>query len=410
MSLLKAPNADFHHLFHTNLDREMVEVCVYQLLFFMARNLAVLSLVFYMYVELNYSAWQVCAYFAIAQLFFAFSAFFSAKIIEHIGVKHTMGIRPLMVGLYYIAVVLFMTENFWMSMLLLAPFNFLRSIAATSSQVAYDVFLSHHLTKENRGEALAWLQIAIMISTVTAPIIGGIVTKFLGFDWTIWIATVFFIASFVVLLLTPDQKFKLPYSLRAVFRDTFKNTPHSLYAAEVGRTFFDTVLFVIWPLFLVLVIGDIAEIGLIAGLSSGIAMMVAFWVGRKIDSQSGSAAKIVRHGAWRSTFINLVRGLWWEPISLGLADAISKINDQTIKLPYDVEFYRWVNEKNSLERTHIRQILFQLLFLGFLSSFTFIFLVFNTAPGWVFVLIFVSAALTLTLCSNITKLPLTDKP
>ena len=252
------------------------------------------------------------------------------------------------------------------------------------------------------------MHIAIMVSTVLAPIVGGFVTKYFGFNWTIIISSVLFFGAFLILLCTPDEKFKLPYTLKAVAYDTLHNTPKSLYLAEIGRTFFDSVLFLIWPLFLVLVIGDIAEIGVIAGLSSGVAMAVAFWVGKKIDKSSGASAAIVKHGAWRSTFINLVRGLWWEPLSLGIIDAVSKINDQTIKLPYDVEFYKWVKAKNSLERSHIRQILFQVIWFLFIVLYTAIFFIFPTAPAWLFFMIFVGSALTLTLCSNIAKVPLTD--
>ena len=409
MSHQKAPNADFHHLFHTNLDRDMLEICVFQLSYNIARNLAVLSLVYHMYANLAYNAWQICFYFFAGYVCFAIMSFFSAKVIERIGLKHTIGLRALTVAIYFIALIFFLTTNFWLSILLIIPFNAIRAFGTTASQVAYDTYLSHHLTKKNRGEALAWLQIAIMVSTVLAPIIGGFLTKYYGFNITIMVACVFFAISYGVLLLTPDEKFELPYKLKAVAYDTFHNTPKALYAAEIGRTFFDSVLFLIWPLFLVLVIGDIAEIGMIAGLSSGVAMGIAFWVGKQIDKSDGSLSTIVKHGAWRSSVINLVRGLWWEPLSLGIVDAISKINDQTIKLPYDVEFYRWVKEKNSLERTHIRQILFQNIYaIAFLIYFL-IFLAFPEAPAWIFFVIFVSSAMGLMLCTQISKVKTTAK-
>ena len=361
-----------------------------------------------MFVNLNYAAWQVCFFFASGSVIFVLSSYFSAKVVEKLGVKHSMGLRSLAVGLYYVAIIFFLSENFWWSVLLIFPFNIFRAFGSVSGQMAYDIFLSHHLTKKNRGGALASMQIAIMVSTVLAPIVGGFVTKYWGFNWTIIIASVLFFGAFMVLLLTPDEKFKLPYTLKTVAYDTLHNTPKSLYLAEIGRTFFDSMLFLIWPLFLVLVVSDIAEIGVIAGLSSGVAMVVAFWVGKKIDKASGASAAIVKHGAWRSTFINLIRGLWWEPLSLGVIDAVSKINDQTIKLPYDVEFYKWVKAKDSLERSHIRQILFQTIWFLFILLYTLIFLVFQSAPAWVFFMIFVTSALTLTLCSNIARVPLSD--
>lgn len=359
----RAINADLQHLFHLKFDKEMAEVGFFQLFFYLARNLVVLSLAYYMYVELEYLLWQICVYFVIGQIMFFLGAPFAGTIIQKLGIKHSIALRPLGLSIFWLGLPFVLSADFYTSMVFMLPLFLVRGIGGTVSVLAYDIFLSHHLNKENRGQSLALLQIAIMAASVLAPIIGGFVTAYAGFIWTTYIGLFFFMVSGVLLLLTPDEKFVFPYSIREFITDTKTVIPKSLAQAEFGRVFFDSVIYLIWPMFLVVAVSDISEIGLLAGVSSGFAMGLAYWVGKRLDKSQGKEGVTIRHGAYRSMLLNFIRGVWWEPITLGLIDSINKINDQTIKVPYDMQFYKWINEKDTLERSHARLLLAQGIYL-----------------------------------------------
>ncbi len=360
----KAINADFHHLFHLKFDKEMAEVGFYQLFFYLGRNLVVLSLAYHMYVNLNYDLWQICFYFCLGQfMFFAMAPFVGAAI-QRLGLKHSIAARPLGLFVFWLALPYVLVIDFWQSMLYMIPLFFIRGYCGGMSLLSYDIFLSHHLNKQNRGKSLALLQIAIMASTVLAPIIGGFITAWAGFVWTTYAGLFFFGISGCVLLLTPDEKFKFPYTISEFIHDTRTVIPKPLAYAEFGRVFFDAVIYLIWPIFLVVAVSDISKIGLLAGLSSGVAMGIAYWMGKQMDKKGAGKVNVaIRRGAYRSMLLNFVRGVWWEPVTLGIIDSVNKINDQTIKVPYDMQFYKWINEKNTLERSHARLFLDQGIYL-----------------------------------------------
>jgi|GEM_PF-1646455 len=398
----RAINADLQHLFHLKFDKEMLEVGLFQLFFYLGRNLVVLSLAYHMYVNLNYALWQIGTYFMVGQLFFVMAAPFCGEIIKLIGVKHAIASRAFLLCIFWLCIPFVLSANFNQTMLFMLPLFFLRGLGGASSLMAYDVFLSHHLNKSSKGQSLALLQIAIMVGTVVAPIVGGIITDKFGFVYTTYVGLGFFLAAGGVLLLTPDEKFKFPYTPQKFLKDLPSQTPKPLLQAEFGRVFFDGVMYIAWPLFLILVMTNMTSIGLVAGISSGVAMVVAYFVGKKMDNADAKPEKALRNGAYRSMLLNFVRGIWWEPITIGIIDSLNKVNDQTIKVPYDMQFYKWIHERDTLERAHIRLFIDQVIYL-----FTFVVLTallwFISAPTIVFVAIFILASLALWWTQKISE-------
>jgi MFS family permease len=268
--------------------------------------------------------------------------------------------------------------------------------------MAYDIFLAHHLNKKNRGQTVALLQIAIAVSTVLAPIIGGIITDKFGFIYTTYAGLAFFLLSGIILLLTPDEKFKFPYTPKKFVKDLRSETPKDLLWAEFGRCFFDGVMYLLWPLFLVVVITNMTSIGLVAGISSGIGMAVAFWIGKRMDRGGANPESALRHGAYRSVLLNFVRGIWWEPLTIGIIDSLNRVNDQTIKVPYDMQFYKWLHQKNTLERAQIRIFVSQTVYL-FCFVVCSLLLFFVASPKIVFISIFVLSAFSLWFTQRISE-------
>lgn len=400
----RAVNSDFHHLFHLKFDKEMAEVGFYQLFFYLGRNLVVLSLAYHMYVNLGYAVWQICFYFMLGQLFWFVCSPFVGGAIEKVGLKHSIATRPVALCVFWGMIPYVLTTDFWGSMTLMLPLFFLRAFGGGMSLLSYDIFLSHHLNRKNKGKSLALLQIAIMASSVAAPIIGGFITEYFGFVWTTYVGLGFFMASAAMLMLTPDEKFNFPYTAKKFLKDTRTIVPPSLAYAEFGRVSFDSVIYLIWPIFLIIAVGDMSKIGLLAGASSGLAMIVAYWMGKKMDSGVQKTEVALRRGAYRSMLLNFVRGVWWEPLTLGIIDSINKVNDQTIKVPYDMQFYKWINETNTLERAHARLFLNQGTYLLVFALATLAFYAKQDDFTLIFILCFVLGSLCLWFTQRISDI------
>ena len=251
---------------------------------------------------------------------------------------------------------------------------------------------------------MAWIQIAIASAAVFGPIAGGFVTAFWGFQYVAYAGmTISFIGG-ITLYLTPDEKLKLPYSPKQVLLDTKNKVPISLYLSEFGRVFFDLIFWLIWPIFLVISIGDIKSMGLLTGASSAIALITAFFIGNVIDKSKKPLGKMINHGAVRSTIINFIRVIWLDPFFLTTIDALSKINDQTIKTPYELEISQWISGKNSLERSHQRSIIYQNYYTIFIAIFIGIFyFVPDPKNMFIYFISFAAGSLSLLLLSQIAK-------
>lgn len=405
MSDKKGLNSGFHHLFDSKFDKEMTEVGLFLLFVNLGKSLIAISFIYHLYENLHFEVWQIFLFYFFTQLPFVLSGPFVGKIVGKIGLKHSISLRSFGSMLFYLSLPILLSTDFWQSILFLFPIFIFRAIGRNTSNIAYDIFMTHHLNKGKSGKSVAWMQIAIMMASVIAPILGAVITANWGFDWVTYFGVVLMIFSAVVLYLTPDEKFKVPYTSNRLISDTLNKTPRTLFYSEWGRCFFDGVLWVVWPVFLILIFaGQLVHMGILVGCSSGVAMILAFFIGKKLDKKNTNTGNVLKWGAYRSTFLNFFRAIWLEPITISIVDALSKVNDQTIKIPYNVELYKWLHAKNTFERAHIRRIIAEYFYTIPLLFFTIIFMIFRDAPVWIFVFIFALSAFSLSFTSQILRI------
>jgi MFS family permease len=406
MSNLRSLNSGFHHLFNSHFDKEFLEIAISALFFYTAKNLISLALPFYLYVTLHYSLSEVFLFFVFWQISFTFIMPFVGGFISKVGLKHSMSGRRLFDAVFYLSLPLLLTGDFWMDISKMIPLFIIRSFFSSASEISYDIFLTHHVTRESKGKMFAWLQIGIMGGAVLAPIIGGLITKYFGFTWASILAFVLFLISGGVLFLTSDEKFEISYTPKKLLLDTLKKTPKNLFFAEFGRVFFDAVMWLIWPIFLVITLKDVVSMGVLVGVSSGIAMIVAFFVGKKIDANAGKglSQKILHSGAMRSLIFNFARGIVFYPTAIGIFDACNKVNDQTMKVPYDIGVYKWLCRRRTFEKAHIRWFIAENTYTISTIIFALSFYFFEDFSKELFIIFFVSGSFLLLLMQKISKI------
>ncbi len=406
MANLRSLNSGFHHLFHCHVDKEFLEVAVSSIFFYMAKNLISLALPFYLYTTLHYSLSEVFLFFVFWQISFSFVMPFVGGFISKIGLKHSMASRRFWDAIFYLSLPMLLTGDFWGDISRVMPLFFIRSLFSSASEISYDIFLTHHVTRETKGKMLSWIQIGIMGGAILAPIMGGLITQYFGFTWTSIAAFLLFMISGGVLLLTSDEKFKVPYTSKKLIIDAFKKTPKNLFFAEAGRVFFDAVMWLVWPMFLVLTLKDVVSMGVLVGASSGAAMIVAFFIGKKIDANRGKGIvqKILHRGALRSMVFNFARGVVFYPTAIGIFDACNKINDQTMKVPYDIGVYKWLCRRHTFEKAHIRWFIAENIYTVATIIFAASFYFFENYSKELFTAFFVSGAFLLLLMQKVSKL------
>ncbi len=401
MANKKSVNADLHHMQTISFDKEMVEVGLFKLFYSIGLNMIVLSLIYFMYADLHYEIWQIFLFYFFWQLGFTVSIPFVGGIIERIGIKHSIALSAWGSMILFLSLPYILSENFWMTIAVIFPVFVMRAMGHGASCIAYDIFLTHHLNKTSKGSALAWIQIAIAGAGVISPLLGAVITHFLGFSFVTIVGVVFFLLSISVLMYTPDEKVNIPYSSGRLMNDV-KHFSHYLLLAEFGKVFFDSILWIVWPVFLLILMSDLVSMGAIVSASSALSILLAYGVGKWIDSGKKQPSRMLKTAAYRSAFLNFLRAVWLDPFILSFIDSLNKVNNQTLQIPYDIEFYKWVKEGDSLEKVHMRQMISENIYAVSLLLFAGIFWVFPEAPAWLFISIFGLGALSLLLLSNVT--------
>jgi MFS family permease len=402
--LSKSLNAGLHelHSLHLKMDKEILEVSLFQFFSSLGRNIIMLALPFYLYYGVGYQLWQICMFFFVWQGTSSLILPFVGSALTHWGLKHSMAFRSIGVSIFWLALGFLLTGNFWTDVLFMIPFFFLRSFAKGISVIAYDIFLTFHMNRESKGKTLAGIQIAIMGAIILAPLAGGFIMKEFGFQWLTYVAILFYIVSGVVLLITPDHRFHVSYTPSKLLRDAFKKTDKAIIVAEFGRVFFDAIIWIVWPIFLLLILTNVMKIGIVIAISSTLSMVATFLIGKRID-KLGIDPKAIRFGSYRSTVLNVLRGVIWDPVVLAIIDALHKINLGTIKVPYTVQLYKWLHKRDTFERAHIRWLIAENTYTIAIGIFTILFYVFSNDIKSVFVAIFALGSLTMLLTQAIAK-------
>ncbi|MCF7905797.1 MFS transporter [Candidatus Gracilibacteria bacterium] len=384
------------------MDKEIVEVSFFQFFANLGRNIIMLVLPFYLYRVVGYEMWQICMFFLFWQLGFTVTIPFAGEFLTRFGLKHSMALRSIGVSMFWVAISFFIRGDFWSDMLFMIPFFLLNAYAKAVSEIAYDIFLSYYLSRGSGGKTIAWMQIAIMTAVIIAPLAGGLLMKSYGFSWVAYTTAFFYLLSGVVLLLTPDHKFHVSYTPTRLLADTFKKTDKTLIIAEFGRVFFDAVLWVVWPIFLLLVLKNVVSIGAVVAISSLLSMIASLIIGKKID-KLGINPRSFRFGAYRSTFLNFLRGVVWDPIALAIIDALHKINFGVMKVPYTVQIYKWLHKQDTFERAHIRWMIAENIYMIAILIFTGLFFLFADNFKMVFAGIFAVGSVTMLLTQVVSK-------
>lgn len=404
MTRFKAPNGNFHQLFHMPMDAEMLEVGLYQLFRNLGKSMLTLAIPFYLYATLGYEIWQVCVFYLCWQVWFVVLHPFAGYFMQHWGLKHCMAAMTVSSSIFWLAIPFMVQGDFVNDIWRMTPFFALRALGYVLFEVSYDIFLTHHMNRQAQGKVLAYLQIAVLMAALLAPILGAFLAATFGLQAATWAAVGFLLVAGGILLLTPDEKIKVPYSPKKLAIDTIKKTPLALPLSQLAWVFQDGILWIIWPIFLALIVKDLLSMSLLVGVASFCAMVVAYIMGRKIDKKSQPPKDLLEGGSIRGTIINLCRAVSFSPVVVLIIDFGYKVNWQSITVPHDNEVYKWLHEKDTYERSHIRWWIVETCYLIPLLLATGLFYIFDNEPQWLFILLFLVSGVGLLGTSQVTKL------
>jgi MFS family permease len=170
------------------------------------------------------------------------------------------------------------------------------------------IHISQIMDTATKSSSMATIEIVHQLTTVAAPLIGGLIAATIGPAWVLGIALGIALAALIPL-----------HAVAALHRHTARvattNLPRLAYNLRgaplrdiIANFFFniDTAIgSLLWPVYLAVTISSYHGIGLISTLSATAAVITVWLAGRRGDQ--GHDRAVLRHGVIASSAIHLLR-------------------------------------------------------------------------------------------------------
>ncbi|MBL4693984.1 MFS transporter [Candidatus Gracilibacteria bacterium] len=368
--------------FHIKLwNINIIEYYAHVSLLQIGKSMTSLFIPIYLLSNLNYQIWQVMFFYFLTQIAFVPAVLFASKIIKKTGLKKAMALNLPFTAIYFWAINQ-MNGDFKKDILFIITFILLQSSTRAIANVANDIFMAKHVLKKAPGKMLAWLKIILTVGTLIAPLVGGVVTFFFGFEALFYSAIIIVLLSAIPLLITCKSHFEINYKPQSLIKFLKEKARPNYLIAEFGNVFTDTIMWILWPIFLFITLDNTAEIGTLVTISAIASIIVSYLISKRIKKHE--AKKMIRWGVRSSSVLFFARPFFLHPLAIGTVDALYKIIDPIFRIPYDQAAYRLVmKNENLIKRANIKQLVSE-IYYTLIVSLLFIFSLFFKEPSKTF--------------------------
>ncbi len=222
--------------------------------------------------------------------------------------------------------------------------------------VPFHVVLARASSKQSVGSATGKTWAFQRLSSIVAPLIGGVMLQFVSYN-SVFVLLVFF--QMIALYLLPQIK---QYEPNPRYAHTFsKVSRRQVYAwfsqglsIEAGDGF--------WPLYAFFILGGYAFLGSVEFGAGIFVALFSLWVGRQADRLT--TFRLLNFAWLGGAFAWLARSLAYEPISVLLANALGSMAFMTMELGVMPKLYaEGVKNDDVLARVVLREVTLRLALL-----------------------------------------------
>jgi MFS family permease len=188
--------------------------------------------------------------------------------------------------------------------------------------MAFEVDFSKIKHTEHGGKEIGYLQIFERAGAVLGPLIGGLVATYFDPRYTIALAIFTLCGSLMPLFITDEPTRKN----QVLYIKGFPYRRHRLdFAVSSAFAVENAISITIWPLFLgafVIVSNTYAALGVLASVSTIVALTAIYVIGKLIDENRGKL--LLNTGAYLNAVLHLCRSFI---TTIGQAFAVNVINE-----------------------------------------------------------------------------------
>jgi len=258
-------------------NREMNELYIFMLITGLANSMITLFVPIYLYT-LGYAIKEIILYFLLIAIFFFLLGYIGAKIVSKIGIKHSILISTPLIIAYYLGLRFIpeMSALFVLLPLLLAIRNILFNYGYHAS------FLESSKAKK-RGAEVSMMHAIGLATFVVGPILGGFIAATYGFPTLFVIGAALSIVGVLPLFYSSEKYEKIEFSGEFLYRDIFSKKNRPMLTSFSGYAIEQSINREIWPIFLIILLVKIEQVGSVFGISIGISILIFYFIGHLTD-------------------------------------------------------------------------------------------------------------------------------
>lgn len=390
-----------HH--HLSLwGKEMIEYYLFATLWLMGNFGANLLLPLLLFTR-DFSLHEILIVFLVNEIWLMVFATGAAELLKRFGLK------PILVtgALFFAVFLMILGRNAdTITIGLLFGLLAIRAFGKVLLSFGHEVFMIKVATAQNTAKSLTWVRICVILASVLSPAIIAMVAHQFGYGLGFQIAGMLVAISLLPLSLAPNHHFEINYKPANVLGMMQKRLNKRYLLAETGRIFPDAIIFMIWPVFLFYVVGNVGAVGIVTSISALFAIIVAHLIGRFIEKHKED--KTVFLGSVHAAVcFHFVRALFPIPIVITIIDCFGRICDSALQIAYETRCYRYLHtlpEEDLIEIAHARIFLLEFIYLIAIITLLTITSFFETLTPELFLIIFGISSMFFLFMRNILVL------
>jgi len=310
-----------------------------------------------------YPVYQIIFFYFLVSLYFVILAHFGAKIVSKVGEKHSILISSPFLVLFYlglmyvnISLVLFFILPLFLSLRMIL-FNF-----------GYHLNYINHSEKRRRWKELAILWILTLIATVVAPYLGSLIAS-INFMFVFVLSSVLIVLGTFPLLFSQDRFEKISFTANWLFKKIFSKKNRGNFISFSGYAVESMIGRIVWPLFLILIVGTINKTWLLISASMFFSLFALHFVGKLTDKINKT--KLLKIWTVLYVWAWIGRVFASTVYQVFFVDSYKNISEKVLYLPWSAQSYDLAQRDNYFEFIVSMEITF-----NFIRILVFPFLIF----------------------------------
>jgi hypothetical protein len=215
------------------------------------------------------------------------------------------------------------------------------------------IFVEDGEKEKSFGKKISTVGVLDKAAAVVAPLLGGLVIAFAGFETLLVVVLFLVIAStFPIFSMRHHERHFVP-PLKMIFKDFFSKGFRKDLIAFLGAGVENVGGALVWPIFFFGLVGSFAGLGVLTSGLTLISILVTLWLGRVVDKKG--KRRVLRVGAYSQSVLWGMRAATQTVPQAFFAQAAARIAAEFLWIPFDTIVYANASAGNPFEYVILRE-------------------------------------------------------